>query len=123
MARLYVVHGADNEFLQDVRVNAIEDQYLITIQNDNNQFLRAHSNEKELYWDYKVDGWLNYFSFDRATNRLKTIFNKYVKYDEKHGFLQYSDHCRSDIEGTVFLYGCIENKSEKEFYSITNKRK
>ena len=123
MARLYFVNGVDNEFLQDVRVNAIEDQYSVTIQNNINQYLRSHSNEKEIYWDHSIDGYLNYFSMDVKTNRLKTIFNKYVKYDEQHGFRQYTHHCKDNFEGTVLLWGEIENKSEKEFSDIINNKR
>ena len=123
MARLYCMNGADNDFLQDVRVNAIEGQYFITIQNDANEYLRSHSNGKQLYWDHSVDGVMNYFTFDLDTNRIKTIFHKYVKFDEPHGFRQYSGHCADDTEGSVLLYGIIENRSEKEFYDVVNNKR
>jgi hypothetical protein len=116
MAKLYISQGYSNEFFQDVTANAVEGQYLITIQNDQGQYLSAHENQKHMYWSDDVYGWWEYFSLDLETNRLKTIHHTYVWFDGKDMW-QYPTN-KVDTNQSVLVMGNISNLCEEDFYDV-----
>ena len=68
-------------FVQDIVVEAVEGHQMVTIKNNNGQYITACINRKHVYWSNDVYGMWECFSYDMETGRIIawSVHNVYMR--------------------------------------------